>query len=188
MNTTRPVLTLKKPHRAARKTPVIPRSVVRPTAKSASSRSPDAARSANKAGSKPGNRAAGKTRTAERRRRAAQPPARPPSTGTDADLLAALQAVAPELWNPEAPVPLAVGIHKQLHHIAEQVDMSRKSVRKFLSRWTSSTRYQQALIEPGAVRFNLDGSSAGEVSEEHRELSRQRVTAPRRAEEPVTQD
>lgn len=100
----------------------------------------------------------------------------PPRTPTDAEMLAALQSVAPDLWNPDAPKPLAVGIHKQLYPIAELVRMSRRALRSFLARWTSREAYKRALAEPGSSRVNLDGSDAGEVSEQHREEARQRLT------------
>ncbi len=96
-------------------------------------------------------------------------------TGNDVDLLAALQAAAPDLWNPRAPVPLAIGIHKQLYSIAEEVRMSRRSLRRFLSEWTSSSVYRRAMLEPEAKRYNLDGSEAEAVSEEHRVEARRRL-------------
>ncbi len=96
-------------------------------------------------------------------------------TGTDDDLLAALQAMAPDLWNPGEPVPLAVGIHKQIYPVAEKVRLSRRSLRRFLSRWTSSAPYQKALLAPDAQRFNLDGSVAESVSEQHQSVARERV-------------
>lgn len=107
------------------------------------------------------------------------PPRRTPS---DEELLVELQALAPELWNPDAPVPLAIGIHRQLYPLAERLQMSRRGLRKFLSRWTASEGYRQALAETGARRYDLDGSPAGEVSEEHRDEARQQLEAKRSAE------
>jgi len=99
----------------------------------------------------------------------------PTRSVSDAELLTELQAVAPDLWNPENPVPLAIGIHKQLYPIAERMQVSRRSLRGFLARWTASRSYQRALGEPGARRFNLDGSPAGEVTRQHGDSARERV-------------
>ena len=90
-----------------------------------------------------------------------------------------LRSVAPELWKADAPVPLAIGIHKQLYPIAERVQMSRRALRKFLAGWTSTLPYQRALSQPDARRSNLDGSPAGEVSEQHRQEAHQRLTGER---------
>lgn len=117
-------------------------------------------------------------RLARRPRPLAEVP--PPPAPSDDELLAELQALAPELWDPDDPVPLAIGIHRQLYPLAERLQMSRRALRKFLSRWTSSEAYQRALAEPGACRYNLDGSPAGEVSEQHRNEARQQA-APRRS-------
>ena len=132
MNRTKPVLTLKRPHRAAKR-------------------------------SKPSGPPAQATEL-------------PPRRVSDDELLCELRSVAPDLWHDEAPVPLAIGIHKQLYPIAERLRMSRRALRDFLSRWTAARAYQQALVEPGAKRFNLDGSEADEVSDQHREDARQRLT------------
>jgi hypothetical protein len=100
----------------------------------------------------------------------------PRAVPTDGELLAALQAVAPGLWDPRSPMPLAIGIHKQLYPVAERMQTSRRALRAFLSRWTSSNSYQGALAQPGASRFNLDGSQAGAVSQQHGDRARQLTT------------
>lgn len=112
-----------------------------------------------------------------RRGTAAGPTKEPPRLlpVSDEDLLAALQVLAPELWNPEAPVPLAVGIHKQLYPLAERLRMSRRALRGFLGRWTSASAYQRAMAAPGAQRFNLDGTVAEPVSPQHAEIARRRL-------------
>lgn len=61
--------------------------------------------------------------------------------------------------------PLAIGIDKQLF---EQVpELSRKTLRLAMRNHTLSTRYLKEM-EKAAVRLNLDGSPAGEVTEENR--------------------
>jgi sRNA-binding protein len=74
-------------------------------------------------------------------------------------------------------MPLAIGIHKQLYPVAERMQTSRRALRGFLSRWTSSSSYQGALAQPGASRFNLDGSPAGAVSQKHGDRARQLTTS-----------
>jgi len=71
--------------------------------------------------------------------------------------------------------PLAIGIDKQL--LAQQPELNRKALRIALRNHTMSTRYLKE-IQTGTVRFNLDGTAAGEVTEEARthsaELLRER--------------
>ena len=71
--------------------------------------------------------------------------------------------------------PLAIGIDKQL--IAQEPDMNRKALRLALRSHTMSTRYLKEM-QIASVRLNLDGSSAGEVTDEARahsgELLRER--------------
>jgi len=61
--------------------------------------------------------------------------------------------------------PLAIGIDKQL--FAQRPDVSRKMLRTALGIHTNSLRYLKAM-EKATARFNLDGSEADAVTEEHR--------------------
>ena len=61
--------------------------------------------------------------------------------------------------------PLAIGIDKQL--LAQDAGLSRKTLRLALGMHTNSFRYLKSM-ESAKQRFNLDGSDAGEVPEEHR--------------------
>lgn len=61
--------------------------------------------------------------------------------------------------------PLAIGIDKQL--IAQQPELIRKALRLALRSHTLSTRYLKEM-QTGSQRFNLDGSAAGEVTDEAR--------------------
>ena len=70
--------------------------------------------------------------------------------------------------------PLAIGIDKQV--IASLPDISRKLLRGALGLHTKSPRYLKAL-QGASTRFNLDGSAAGEVSEEQRTLAAQTLRA-----------
>ena len=71
--------------------------------------------------------------------------------------------------------PLAIGIDKQL--VAQQADISRKALRMTLRSHTLLTRYLKEM-QTATVRLNLDGSEAGEVTDEARthaaELLRER--------------
>ena len=71
--------------------------------------------------------------------------------------------------------PLAISIDKQL--LAQQPDLNRKALRMALRNHTMSTRYLKEM-QTGTVRFNLDGTAAGEVTEDARthsaELLRER--------------
>ena len=61
--------------------------------------------------------------------------------------------------------PLAIGIDKQL--IAQEPDMNRKALRLALRSHTMSTRYLKEM-QVASARLNLDGSAAGEVTDEAR--------------------
>ncbi len=62
--------------------------------------------------------------------------------------------------------PLAIGIDKQL--FAQLPEVSKKSLRLAMRSHTISTRYLKEM-EKGTVRLNLDGTPAGEVTDENRQ-------------------
>ena len=62
--------------------------------------------------------------------------------------------------------PLAIGIDKQV--FAQLPEVSKKSLRLAMRSHTISTRYLKEM-EKGTVRYNLDGSTAGEVTDENRQ-------------------
>ncbi|HJV74394.1 MAG TPA: ProQ/FINO family protein [Noviherbaspirillum sp.] len=61
--------------------------------------------------------------------------------------------------------PLAIGIDKQL--FAQMEGVNKKTMRMALSLHTSSVQYLKAM-EKATVRYNLDGTTAGEVDDTHR--------------------
>ena len=61
--------------------------------------------------------------------------------------------------------PLAIGIDKQL--IAQEPELNRRALRLALRSHTMSTRYLKEM-QTASARHNLDGSAAGEVTEEAR--------------------
>lgn len=74
-------------------------------------------------------------------------------------------------WNP--PLPLAVGIHRQIRAakaagIAPWAGLSNSTIRLCLARHTRSPAYRQALAAPDSRRVNLDGTDAGEAHPDHR--------------------
>lgn len=62
--------------------------------------------------------------------------------------------------------PLAIGIDKQL--FAALPEVSKKSVRLAMRSHTMATRYLREM-EKATYRLNLDGSQAGEVTDENRQ-------------------
>lgn len=63
-------------------------------------------------------------------------------------------------------LPLAIGIDKQL--AAALPELSKKTLRLAMRAHTQSTRYLKEM-EKAAQRVNLDGSPAGEVTDENRQ-------------------
>lgn len=80
------------------------------------------------------------------------------------DLLAALAARYPAFAKVR---PLAIGIHAEI--LADGPDVDRLVLKAALKRYARSFQYRKALEHKGSHRFHLDGSDAGEVSEEHRQ-------------------
>ena len=62
-------------------------------------------------------------------------------------------------------VPLAIGIDKQLLALFPEIE--RKVLRMTLRHHTNSLRYLK-VMEKATIRYNLDGSTADEVTEVHR--------------------
>jgi len=62
--------------------------------------------------------------------------------------------------------PLAIGIDKQLFEALPE--LSKKSIRLAMRSHTISTRYLKEM-EKGTQRLNLDGTPAGEVTDENRQ-------------------
>ena len=62
--------------------------------------------------------------------------------------------------------PLAIGIDKQV--FAQLPELEKKALRLAMRSHTISTRYLKEM-EKGTVRLNLDGTPAGEVTDENRQ-------------------
>lgn len=96
--------------------------------------------------------------------------------------------------NPEKIRPLAIGIQKPLRaELADDEDLKETPgwlVRQALALYTRSPAYLEATLS-GRQRVNLDGSDAGEITEEakrfageRREEQKQRQAARRKAKAP----
>ncbi len=81
-------------------------------------------------------------------------------------LWVALAGHWPRLFNPHRPVPLALGIDRELAALLRP-SMNRKRIRRFRACWCGRTAYLRALAAPRAVRHGLRGP-VGPVAPEHR--------------------
>ncbi|RWA79633.1 MAG: prop expression regulator, partial [Mesorhizobium sp.] len=79
-----------------------------------------------------------------------------------AQLFRHLSAKWPAAFNPKAPKPLRIGIHHDIRVL--DGELSDDELRRVLRAYTSMPRYL-ARLNSGAVRVDLDGEPAGEVSD-----------------------
>lgn len=89
-------------------------------------------------------------------------PARPAATipATASTILADWQRRWPALFNPIAPVPLAIGIRQQMH----ATGIPHSQLKRGLSVWCSCRCYLRSLAT-GDARFGLDEVPAGGMTE-----------------------
>ena len=73
------------------------------------------------------------------------------------------------------PVPLAIGIHKQILEVASE-DIDPRELGAFLRYWVGRWSYLQA-VRRGELRCNLDGSIAGSPTIEQRDDAARRLGA-----------
>lgn len=95
-------------------------------------------------------------------------------------ILKHLQTTYPKCFPAKTtPLPLAVGIHKQLL-ASEELPFAKVKIRRFLKRYTTSKEYQRNLII-GSPRVDLQGNQIGLVTEEEvnraksREIKREKL-------------
>ena len=79
----------------------------------------------------------------------------------------------PALFAAADPKPLKIGIHHDLLERHPELDLP--GLKRALTLYTSRFSYQKALTKLGAIRMDLDGNPAGEVTEEQAEIARQRL-------------
>ncbi|MBE2225405.1 MAG: hypothetical protein IAF02_27970 [Anaerolineae bacterium] len=71
------------------------------------------------------------------------------------------------------PKPLAIGIHHAILACHPELDLS--GLKRALTLRCAWFQYLKALTQPGAVRYDLDGQPAGEVTAEQVEIARTRL-------------
>lgn len=99
-------------------------------------------------------------------------PARPPFRVRVEQAQTILRERYPALFAAADPKPLKIGIHKDLLERHPELDLS--GLKRALTLHTGRFGYQK-LLKAGAVRFDLDGQPADEVTEEQAEIARQRL-------------
>jgi sRNA-binding protein len=80
--------------------------------------------------------------------------------------LAVLRETWPSLFDPERPLPLALGIRDAIREALP--DLSRSALNKALGWHVSRWPYLMALSADGAMRHGLDGTPLWPVTPEHR--------------------
>jgi ProQ/FINO family len=85
--------------------------------------------------------------------------------------LARLVELFPVVFDVDAPRPLAIGCNRQLR-AALAIPWSQ--VDAVLWWWTRRSEYHAA-IAAGGFRYNLDGSVAGTVADEHRAMAQRQI-------------
>ena len=82
----------------------------------------------------------------------------------------------PDVFNPDSPKPLKLGIRKKLFKTRPEW-VTKKALDRTLCNWTKRRAYLQALAA-GGHRYNLDGTPAGEISAEHQANAKRRQHPP----------
>ena len=86
------------------------------------------------------------------------------------EVLALLRARWPELFS--APVPLAVGIRREIRESLGEARVPAAHLDRALHHWTHGPRYLAA-VAAGQRRRHLDGTDAGEPDEAQRDHARE---------------
>ena len=81
-------------------------------------------------------------------------------------------ALWPDLFNREAPLPLAIGIHKEIKAMLPEAPT--KGISGFLSWWTARKPYLKAVIK-GGPRWQLNTCKAGEVAPDEQKQAAERL-------------
>lgn len=86
-----------------------------------------------------------------------------------AEILGLSGTVCAPILCPRVPVPLKIGIDRDL--IARYPAATPSALSGWLYRWTSTTQYRRQ-IAAGGIRFDLDGGAAGEITADAAEFAR----------------
>lgn len=90
---------------------------------------------------------------------------------TGVECLALLAKEYPDLFRPDDPMPLAIGIHADMR---ADCGLSGAKIRRGLRTWTGSREYLLSLAE-GGNRFDINGNVAGEISDAAIEGAREKL-------------
>ncbi len=81
------------------------------------------------------------------------------------DALARIRELAPAVFDLEAPLPLKIGIHRDLVALG----IPAAAVRDALQWWAGQPAYRRA-VAAGGSRYGLDGAEAGVVTEDQQRI------------------
>ena len=110
-------------------------------------------------------------RAARRRRERAQDDLR---IETRMANLALLRELAPKVFDPDTPIPLAIGANNQLIELG----IAKQTVGGILSWWCSRPEYRAALAR-GGNRHNIDGSIHGPISTDDQQHAADQISRAR---------
>ncbi len=89
-------------------------------------------------------------------------------------IIAQLEKHYPQVFNSENPLPLAIGIQKQIRSAHPEFSSALLSASLFI--WTGRAPYLQAVIA-SKKRSNLDGTLAAAITKAEKEYSKGRLPA-----------
>ena len=84
-----------------------------------------------------------------------------------------------ELLDPDAPLPLAIGISDEIAARLGLNPAEQRRLGRLFRRWCSTAAYLKALRNAGAQRHDLDGQAVEQVDPEHQRHARERLFAKR---------
>jgi sRNA-binding protein len=97
--------------------------------------------------------------------------------------LAVLREKFPAIFDIDQPVPLAIGASTQIE--AALGPDSAEAAHAVARWWTSGPRYLAEVAAEGSMRWNLDGTPAGDVTDEHTAIAAERLAALRKQSAPI---
>lgn len=90
-------------------------------------------------------------------------------------LLPMLSQHYPEVFTPDAVVPLAIGIHQEI--LIAVPAIPPLVLATFLRWWTNRLHYLKAVRQPGSHRIHLDGIRQTAITDEERVYTRKKIRA-----------
>ncbi|MCX7123814.1 MAG: ProQ/FinO family protein [Gammaproteobacteria bacterium] len=90
------------------------------------------------------------------------------------EIIQQLEAQYPQVFNSEKPLPLAIGIQKQIRSLHPQFSSALLGAALFI--WTGRKNYLEAVIA-GKKRHNLDGTVAAAITKAEKEYSKGKLPA-----------